>query len=39
MNSWALGDSGKLNLNAGIRFSYWDLNKDIVFSPRVSISL
>lgn len=29
--------SGFFNLNAGLRLSYWDFNKEFLFSPRVSI--
>lgn len=29
--------SGFFNLNAGIRLSYWDFNKEFLFSPRVSL--
>ena len=39
MNDWFFGNKSRYTFNAGIRFSYWDLNKDIVFSPRASISM
>lgn len=29
--------AGYFNLNGGIRFSYWDFNKEILVSPRVSV--
>ena len=29
--------AGFFNLNAGIRMSYWDFNKEFLFSPRVSV--
>lgn len=35
-NSSVFGASRQLRLNYGIRTSYWSINKDIVFSPRVS---
>ena len=35
-NSSIFGASRQLRLNYGIRASYWTVNKDIIFSPRVS---
>ena len=29
---------GRFNLNSGIRTSYWSLNQEYLFSPRVSLS-
>lgn len=29
--------AGYFNLNAGVRFSYWDFNKEFLVSPRVSL--
>lgn len=29
--------SGFFNINAGIRMSYWDFNREFLFSPRVSV--
>lgn len=29
--------AGYLNLNGGIRFSYWDFNREFLVSPRVSV--
>lgn len=38
-NSWNFNtDSTKLTLVAGIRTSYWDLNKQFLIAPRVSLS-
>jgi hypothetical protein len=38
-DSWAVdGDSNRVSLTAGVRFSYWDLNKEFLVSPRASIS-
>lgn len=31
-------DSSKLMLVAGVRFNYWDFNKEFLFSPRVTLS-
>ena len=30
-------DAGYLNLNGGLRFSYWDFNNEFLVSPRVSV--
>lgn len=38
-NTWTLdGDSTALSFTAGVRFQYWDYNKQFIVSPRVSIS-
>jgi len=38
-NTWNLdGDSTDLSLTAGIRFHYWDYNKQFLASPRVSLA-
>jgi len=38
-DSWIIdGDSNRLSLTTGIRFSYWDLNNELLISPRASIS-
>lgn len=38
-NSWDLdGDSTRLTLTTGIRFQYWDYNKQFLLSPRATIS-
>lgn len=38
-NSWELGDeSGVWNITAGVRGSYWDVNEQILISPRGGIS-
>ena len=38
-NTWTLDrDSTQLAFTAGIRFNYWDFNKQFIVSPRVSIS-
>ncbi len=30
-------DAGYLTINGGIRLSYWDFNKELLFSPRASV--
>ena len=30
-------DAGLLTVNGGVRFSYWDFNKELLVSPRVSV--
>ena len=38
-NTWSIdGDSTQLAITAGIRFQYWDYNKQFIASPRVSLS-
>lgn len=38
MDTYRLNTSaGYLNINGGIRFSYWDFNKEFLVSPRVSV--
>jgi len=38
-NSWDFdGDSTKLTLTTGLRFQYWDYNRQILVSPRATIS-
>jgi len=38
-NTWTLdGDSTNLAFTAGVRFHYWDYNKQFLVSPRVSLS-
>ncbi len=38
-NTWTLdGDSTDLAITAGVRFNYWDFNKQLLVSPRVSLS-
>lgn len=37
-DSWRIATSaGLFNLNAGLRFSYWDFNKEVLVSPRVNM--
>jgi carboxypeptidase-like protein/TonB-dependent receptor-like protein len=37
-DNWTLGAEKRVTLTAGIRATYWDLNRDIVGGPRVSFS-
>ncbi len=39
-NSWRFGDSAKANItfNYGLRFSYWDVNKEFIITPRAQLS-
>lgn len=38
-DSWSINDSSQMHLNYGIRANYWDLNKELLVSPRVSYSI
>ncbi|MCD4665798.1 MAG: TonB-dependent receptor, partial [Bacteroidales bacterium] len=39
-NTWGLDpDSSKVTFTAGIRANYWDFNKQLVISPRATISI
>ncbi|NVN95323.1 MAG: carboxypeptidase-like regulatory domain-containing protein [Bacteroidetes bacterium] len=38
-DTWTIdGDTNRLSLTSGIRFSYWDLNQELLVSPRATIS-
>lgn len=37
-DTWQMADTGKLVLTTGIRANYWDLNKQLVISPRMSLT-
>ncbi|MFN8321115.1 MAG: carboxypeptidase regulatory-like domain-containing protein [Chitinophagales bacterium] len=37
-DTWKFGDSSKFTFNYGIRFSYWDVNKEPVITPRAQFS-
>ncbi len=37
-NSWRIGESNMLSLNYGVRFSYWDVNKEFIVTPRAQLS-
>ncbi len=39
-NTWTVNsDKSKMSFTAGIRSSYWDLNKQLLISPRASVSV
>lgn len=40
-NSWLFGDSStaRVTLNYGLRFSYWDVNKEFIVTPRVQLAV
>ncbi|MFN8310316.1 MAG: carboxypeptidase-like regulatory domain-containing protein [Chitinophagales bacterium] len=38
-DSWRFGDSSKYNLTYGVRFQYWDVNKEPVITPRIQFSV
>ncbi len=37
-DDWAMGVEERLNLSAGVRFNYWDLNEELLISPRFQLS-
>lgn len=37
-NSWQILDHSRLIITAGVRANYWDLNKQLVISPRASVT-
>jgi hypothetical protein len=37
-DSWTINDSSKTTFHYGIRANYWDLNKELLVSPRASFS-
>lgn len=37
-DTWKLDDSARVSLNYGIRFQYWDVNKEWLFSPRTQLA-
>ncbi|MEY2898102.1 MAG: hypothetical protein RL138_155 [Bacteroidota bacterium] len=38
MQNFSFNDSSRFKVNAGLRFNYWDLNKQLVLSPRIQIN-
>ena len=39
-DSWRIkGNAGLFNITYGLRFSYWNWNKEALFSPRISVGL
>ena len=37
-DTWRFGDSSRYSLNYGVRFQYWDVNKEPFVTPRVQFS-
>jgi outer membrane receptor protein involved in Fe transport len=37
-DSWRLSDVNNITLTYGLRFTYWDVNKEFVVSPRIQFS-
>lgn len=37
-DSWKFGDSARFNLTYGVRFQFWDVNKEPVITPRVQFT-
>lgn len=37
-DSWKFGDSSRFNLTYGLRFQFWDVNKEPVITPRVQFT-
>jgi hypothetical protein len=37
-DSWQLSDTNKLILTAGVRYNYWDYNRQSIISPRASLT-
>ncbi len=37
-DTWKFGDSAHFTFNYGVRFEYWDVNKEPVITPRVQFS-
>ncbi len=37
-DTWKIGDSARIRWNYGLRFQYWDVNKEWLFSPRTQMS-
>jgi len=38
-DTWTLNDSGNIKLTGGIRTNYWDLNKELLISPRAQLTV
>ena len=38
-DTWRFGDSSRFSLNYGVRFQYWDVNKEPTITPRVQLSV
>lgn len=38
-DNWRLDTAGRANLNIGVRFNYWDINKEFSVTPRAQFSI
>jgi hypothetical protein len=38
-DTWRFGDSSRFSLNYGVRFQYWDVNKEPTITPRVQLAI
>jgi outer membrane receptor protein involved in Fe transport len=38
-DTWRFGDSSRFSLNYGVRFQYWDVNKEPIVTPRAQLSI
>ena len=38
-DTWRFGDSSRFSLNYGVRFQYWDVNREPIVTPRVQLSI
>jgi hypothetical protein len=38
-DTWRFGDSSRFSLNYGVRFQYWDVNKEPTITPRIQFSV
>lgn len=37
-DTWKFGDTSQFNLNYGVRFQWWDVNREAVITPRVQFN-
>lgn len=38
-DTWRFGDSSRFSLNYGVRFQYWDVNKEPTITPRAQLAI
>lgn len=38
-DTWRFGDTSRFSLNYGVRFQYWDANKEPIVTPRAQLSI
>lgn len=38
-NSWKFGANNRINATLGVRFQYWDVNKEFIATPRFQLSI